>query len=319
MCIFSQPVESVTDTNIFARLIGDGWQYVVYQMNFMSRKSNAIILPLPVAVPAAEDQALTFVSLKGYEDFFRDMESGFPISLPTRGSLRSKDADLAPDSLIEVHEVGDFVASFVPTQKDFTRLDPQFRIAQESWDKIPRYGDYGFAVFQLKSKVGRPHPMAFRFKTRQRDSVFFPTVHIHDGEVHKREEFDHTLYLQAPEFDLACGHYQKRGYHMTDKATGYVRSKWPAKQFCRIPATKGIVAPDQLVHRLEKKGVFRNEDILAHLNMSHASMNPGAGSLGSSIARLAGTTGVASLIGFKWLCNRRDLVAAEVSDVEPQS
>src|SRR5690606_16069404 len=109
---------------------------------------------------------------------------------------------------LAVHEVGDFVASFVPTLADFRRLDPQFVIPQESWDKIPEYSDYGFAVFQLKSLVGNPHPMAFEFTTRWPDRIFFPTVHIHDGEVHDREEFDHTLYLQHPEFDRVVGTYQ---------------------------------------------------------------------------------------------------------------
>ena len=44
--------------------------------------------------------------------------------------------------------------------------------------------------------------MAMEFQT-QRDSneIFFPTIHIHDGEVHELEEFDHALYLQHAEFD----------------------------------------------------------------------------------------------------------------------
>ena len=54
MCIFSQPVESVTNTKIFARLAGDGWQHLVYQMNFRSQARNAIILPLPVTQSASE-------------------------------------------------------------------------------------------------------------------------------------------------------------------------------------------------------------------------------------------------------------------------
>ena len=41
MCIFSQPVVSVTDTNIFARLLPDGWQYLVYQMKFETKTNNA--------------------------------------------------------------------------------------------------------------------------------------------------------------------------------------------------------------------------------------------------------------------------------------
>ena len=45
MCIFSQPVESVTNTKIFARLQDGDWQHLVYQMSFASQRDNAIILP----------------------------------------------------------------------------------------------------------------------------------------------------------------------------------------------------------------------------------------------------------------------------------
>jgi hypothetical protein len=80
--------------------------------------------------------------------------------------------------------VGNFVASVVPTVEDFRRLDPQFSISPEIWGKIPDYQDYSFVVFQLEELKGRPHPMAFEFETRHQENLFFPTVHIHDGEVH---------------------------------------------------------------------------------------------------------------------------------------
>ncbi len=316
MCIFAKPVVSVTDTNIFARLLPNSWQYLVYQMAFQTRTANAIILPLPVALPAG-GKSLRFVSLKGYGDFFKDLSKGFPLALPESPvqsrSLGANKAERA--SKLIVHEVGDSIASFVPTLADFDRLDRQFRVPRESWDKIPLYRDYGFAVFQLKSKKGKPHPMAFQFQSRlaQKDggSIFFPTVHIHDGEVHKREKFDHTLFLQSSEFDKACGDYVKRGYLVTDKSTGYVRSKWPAAEFCNIARTKGIVDGKALVHQLKMRGTLPNTDVLAYRNLSHkkkkAGFNPAAA------AGLAGLIGAAA--GMKWFCDRRNQVAREEADV----
>ncbi len=38
---------------------------------------------------------------------------------------------------LSVQQVGDYIASFVPTMADFSRLDPQFLIPKETWDKIP--------------------------------------------------------------------------------------------------------------------------------------------------------------------------------------
>ncbi len=311
MCIFAQPVVSVTDTNIFARMMPDGWQYLVYQMNFESRHNNAIILPLPTSLPADED-GLKFVSLKDYGTFFRDLNRGFPLIAYPGARSRSGSArvDSKQKPKLAVHQVGDFIGSFVPALKDFDRLDRQFRVPQESWDKIPRYADYGFAVFQLKSKEGKPHPMAFKFRTRlvKKDggSIFFPTVHIHDGEVHHREDFDHTLFLQAPEFDKACGDYQQRRRLVADAKTGYVRSKWAAGKFCRVEKSKGIIKPDALIHRLQIKGKLKNTDVLARLDLGHVKTkrSAAAGAV-PAVGAIAG--GAAAL---KWFCDRRDRVAS---------
>ena len=316
MCIFSQPVVSVSDTNIFARLLPDGWQYLVYQMRFETREKNAMVLPLPVQLPATDDETLEFISLQQHESFFEDLNKGFPLALPNRSFLSqgidSKVTEMKPT--LEVHDVGDFIASFVPSIGDFDRLDEQFRVPQESWDKIPRYSDFGFAVFQLKSLQGQPHPMAFKFRSRlnqpENGSLFFPTVHIHDGEVHKREKFDHTLFLQDPAFDNACGGYKQRGYPVTDPATGYVRSKWPAKEFCDIDASCGIVDPDALVHRLEMRGRLDNVDVLASLHPSDFKKQSGLLPwLGLPI-----TVGVAGFFGLKWFFDRRDRVAEESAE-----
>ena len=319
MCIFAQPVVSVSDTNIFARLQADGRQYLVYQMKFETQKNNAIVLPLPVQLPTDDKETLEFISLKHHERFFADLSRGFPLALPdSRRPTQSIASNSVPRPTLKVHNVGDFIASFVPSIPDFNRLDEQFRVPQESWDRIPRYSDFGFAVFQLRSRKGKPHPMAFRFRSRLNRpndaSVFFPTVHIHDGQVHDREEFDHTLYLQAPEFDRACGKYVQSGRSVTDPATGYVRSKWKAEQFCNTDACRGIVDPNGLVHRLKMRGRLKNDDVLARLDLSHAQTNASAAPFGS----LAAVTGIASVAGFRWFCNRRDLVARDQAAEQPE-
>lgn len=40
--------------------------------------------------------------------------------------------------------------------------------------------------------------MGLRFPRRDRSALYFPTGHVHDGEVHPRAQFDHTLYAQVP-------------------------------------------------------------------------------------------------------------------------
>src|SRR6185369_6044862 len=93
-------------------------------------------------------------------------------------------------------DVGSFEASFVPSVGDFDRLDARFRIPRETWAALPGYERFGFAVFKLKQGKRRIHPMAFTFPRASTDTLFFPTVHIHDGRVHPHATFDHALYCQ---------------------------------------------------------------------------------------------------------------------------
>ena len=310
MCCFAQPVVSVTDTNIFARMLPHGWQYLVYQMNFKSNEKNAMVLPLPVDLSDDKEGAVEFLSLQHHGRFFEDLNDGFPLARYPGVQVDSRVMSNHMTTL-RVHQVGDFIASFVPTANDFDRLDPRFRIPRESWDQIPHYSDYGFAVFQLETREGKPHPMAFKFRSRLNQSaggsLFFPTVHIHDGEVHKRENFDHTLFLQAPAFDNACSNYKQRGYLVTDPATGYVRSKWPAGQFCDIKASQGIIDPDGLVHRLEMRGRFKNSDVLASIDPSDLGRSSGI----LPWLGLSAVAGMAGIVGLKWLFDRRDLVSSQ--------
>lgn len=309
MCIFSKPVVSVTDTNIFARLSEDDWQYLVYQMKFETEQVNAMILPIPIAEDS-DEKSVEFISFEEYEPFFKELVKGFPRVERSDSPMRSRSGGLLDSKKLEVHKVGAFVASFVPSLEDFSRLDEQFVIPKESWDQIPIYSDYGFVVFQLAELKGKPHPMAFKFKTRHPKQVFVPTVHIHDGEVHAREAFDHSLYAQHPDFDEMCGGYKENDH--LDSETGMVRSKWPAKEFCKIDATKGVVDGDLLVHRAEMKGMLENRDVLVNVAAPRqAASFQRQGS--SSILRnpmLAGMSLIvgAGALGLAWLFNRRDEV-----------
>ena len=314
MCIFSQPVQSVSNTQIFARFASDDWQYLVYQMQYATTQANAMILPLPVRTPADERRSLEFITLDEHPEFFSELAAGFPLALPDFEDFGRGLPAPAANALagpLEVQEVGDFVASFVPSLADFNRLDEQFRISQDSWDQIPRYADYGFAVFQLKSLKGKPHPMAFRFRSRlathDQRSLFFPTVHIHDGQVHAREEFDHSLYMQADEFDAACGEYLERPRLVRDSATGYVRSKWVAGEFCNVEASRGILKGDALIHRRDMRGRHANDDVLVDLDL--AQVEEQSRSLpGTPLPVLSS---MAALVGLTWLFERRSRLAGK--------
>jgi len=197
VCCFSKPVPFLGKTKIFARRDGER-ELLAYSMNIEVGEDLAMVLPIPVPPSPAED-AVAFLDLRGYGDFFTALEAAFPPDdsfepLATGGCFAG-----APAPRLVVHDVGDFEASFVPTRGDFHRLDERFRMPAGFWDSAPTYADWGFAVFRLKPsrKKQTVHPMAFSFPMREERSVFFPTVHAHGGGVEPEASFEHALYTQV--------------------------------------------------------------------------------------------------------------------------
>lgn len=260
MCCFSGRVDWVGATRIFARTGQDGHQFIVYQMSYSAKEDLAMILPLPVAKGTSET-SVSFVDLSGYASFFDDVERGFPRPRHiTIGIGCSANPPVATSVPLKVVSVGDYEASYVPTVNDFSRLDERFRLPAATWDKLPAYKSYGFAVFKLrqeKKQIGSPeqspfgkqaHPMAFSFPTAYPRVLFFPTVHIHDGKVHETAMFDHLLYCQP-----ATGR--------SLNSLAWKESPKLAKEYMKVEKTKSLIAGDQHCYRLEMSGELANRDV----------------------------------------------------------
>ena len=213
-----------------------------------------MILPLPVKAPAKED-SLRFIDLKTYSSFFDDLDNGFPFYQP----MVSIGCGGPGDRELGVMKVGNYEASFVPSLSDFDRLDSRFRLPSKTWDLIPEYNSFSFAVFQLAAGSLEPHPMAFEFEM-DKNELFFPTVHIHDGQVHRSETFDHVLYMQHASLDSVVYGYRNSG--VEDRETGLIRSKKRANRFCDIEKASGLVDGDLLVHRKIIQGTAPNQDTI---------------------------------------------------------
>ena len=244
MCMFSGKIKDVTNTRIFARMVGPGQQGLVYAMNVDTPTEVAMVLPLPVIVGSAEN-AVKFIDLSKYADFFATLDRGFV------GRSRAASDPFGPKSVpqgkLEVHQVGSFEASFVPKMADFTRLDERFRLPEGALEKIGIYKDYGFAVFKFKAGKQKVHPMALAFPSRFADRLYFPTVHIHDGEVHEKEKFDHNLYAQTA----------TRGGRAL---LNWEESQGNAVVFAKAGLSQGLLDASKHVYRLKMVGEFKNED-----------------------------------------------------------
>lgn len=190
MCMFTGPIELVADTKIFAARHGPR-QALAYQMRVAARAPVAMVLPIP-----AVDADVAFVDLSGCADFFARIDAAMPDDELLGTDSMGDDDDAG--AVLAVTRVGSFEASLVPRREEFLRLDRRFRLPDTVWLALPPYVGWSFAVFQLAADASTVHPMALTFRSRLADdAVFFPTVHVHDGDVAPVAGFDHGLYLQG--------------------------------------------------------------------------------------------------------------------------
>jgi hypothetical protein len=262
----------------------------------------AMILPLPTPPNAPED-SVRFVNLERYPYFFDDLEKGFPKPPPAESASTHDllDVLVSASRPLPVHDVGRFEASFVPTMADFGRLDTRFRLPETTWEQLPLYKDWGFAVFKLKGQelemrleilsyfdesirgpmargllaselmyrhkslqLKRYHPMGFEFPRREPGLLYFPTVHIHDSQVHPRAYFDHHLYCQ-PDPELVDDLSHPHGRFSAQKP-GWERSDREAGGFTDQARSEDTINPKEPVYRLVLRGELPNEDVLIGRN-----------------------------------------------------
>jgi hypothetical protein len=239
----------VSSTNIFAREAQADRQLLAYSMKLFAVEDLAMILPLPVPHGTGESD-VRFIDLSGYPTLFDDLAKGYP-SLVSRGRGLSRAAPAERPALAVV-EVGSFEASFVPAVADFDRLDARFRLPENVWANVPGAERCGFAVFKLKRGETRVHPMALEFPRADPTQLFFPTLHIHDGEVHPMADFDHALFCQWGDQFWSSGPSLPRAWE---------RSTGPAKTFVEGSRTAGIIDDDAYVFRRRIVGRAPNRDV----------------------------------------------------------
>lgn len=259
MCVIVPENDSISATRIFARHVNDGrWQILVYQMNVHMTDEVAMVLPIPVhADSLGVERAGKFIDLSDHTSFFEDLKGMFPRPY-SRGSMtRSVGSYEIVDDSLEVEDVGQFEATWVPAASEFHRVDPRFRLSPSLLEgPLNKYSDHAFAVFKLKPgsdddvpTIQTIHPMAVAFPTRYPHELYFPTKHMHDGTVHERDDFDHTLYFQKsnPSIDLRW-------------RTGVVETSptFPDPHKFR-PFLMDLSAP---VHRVRVVGFLPNEDVM---------------------------------------------------------
>lgn len=247
MCCFADTVEHVAETHIFAAMSG-AEQVLVYDARVRTKTKNAMILPVPVR--KGEQASIQLIDMSRHADFFDVLSSMFP------AAAISGEISRAAGPTLEVVRVGAFEASIVPTLDDIHRLSGRFKIGGSGfrlWGPKKRtvldvfrerYADHAFVVYQIATGETRLHPFAFRF-TSSYSQVFFPTLHVHDGDAPAEAPFDHVLYTQRAKL-----YEQSRG------------TPWDVAQ----NGLPSFVDPNAPVSRALISGLYPNRDSFAPLS-----------------------------------------------------
>ena len=246
MCCFSGQVKSVGATRIFARGAAAGRQLLAYQIKLDADAELAMILPLPV--PPGPRGRGPLRGPAGLPGLLRGPRGRVPrAALPRaheerrrrrRGRRRSRwsrSAASRPRS-----------SRRSPTSPGSTRGSASPTTA---WDALPRTGTGGSRCSAAEARARHTvHPMAFEFPRADPARLFFPTVHVHDGLVHARAAFDHTLYAQEGKGERA-------------DLGSWTESPLPAARFVDVARSAELVDGERHVHRLELRGDHENADV----------------------------------------------------------
>jgi hypothetical protein len=95
--------------------------------------------------------------------------------------------------------------------------------------------------------------MAFSFRTRDPSTLFFPTVHVHDGRFHEEAEFDHIFYTQNE---------PKRARARSWPTEFWMPGSEAASRYLSVRHTHSLVNPNAQCLQASLVGAWRNSDIL---------------------------------------------------------
>lgn len=91
--------------------------------------------------------------------------------------------------------------------------------------------------------------MAFRFPTRLGDAIYFPTLHIHNGDLPETARFDPSLYCQTDLIEEST-------------MSNWMRSPDVAEEFMDVSNAAGIIDGNSKCWCMRLRGKLTNTDVI---------------------------------------------------------
>jgi hypothetical protein len=236
MCIFSGEAK-VEGTNIFISPCyykKEPFLLNVYANEVNTDEENVMILPFVLSKTEEsddKDSEQTQVHIfKGDSKIFKHLREGFE-GIPKGLS-----------SMKGIKRIGAYQVQEIYSLKDASNV---FEIKENVMDSLEKLygGGYGFilAKFSPDGDNNKKHPIIYLTPFTSA-SLFVPTVHIHDGELKKKEHFDHDIYL------VGIKNSENQETEIPSEITAYFKNL-------------DISLPDKNVVRIKLNGLYPNKDI----------------------------------------------------------
>ena len=209
MCIFSNTVEKIKQTNILVYETQDKRQVTVYSnevelSNLQRDKPNAMILPVPCKGMSVN--SIQLLNLSGVPKLFSDLDDILPMP-EEEVELIDFSPDDTPKSLsLTIKRVGGYLVSIAYDVNELDAINKsKFEIRKPVLDLLKRMYKEGYSFIVCKfepnvTKITLPHPLAYVHTKIAPDLLFVPTLHYHSDEhddsiyATEYELFDHDIY-----------------------------------------------------------------------------------------------------------------------------
>lgn len=190
MCLISDDIENVSDTNILISTNSDNTNQLVVYSNYINNlsQSNAMVLPVP------NPSTLKFIDLSNYKNLFDDCNNCFyniSYSQSFCNNLNSK------NNTLNIFSVGSYQVSVAMNLNQIQNVDKNiFNLSSGLNEILSKYYNksfFGFIICKLNSGKEKYHPLAYSHKIIN-SKIFIPTKHYH-------QEIKHKPFFQSSYFD----------------------------------------------------------------------------------------------------------------------
>jgi len=247
MGFFSLPVRVASTFNFFARANGDH-QFLACNFRYQAESPFTLILPLPTP-PDASANAVRFINLSGYDEFFGDLRRGFP------NLTRDTGKQSFTDRLLE--KVRDWLDldttqiefAFFPNRTVLAQMHADWPVSDAVWTALEPYAECGLVALKLEAGANRLPPMAFEFPRRDSTELTFPTAHNLPAAA--AASLRHALYAQTAQRSLQW----RISINAEDERP------LRARDFVKADRTLGLIDPDQPIVSRRLTGAIDNADV----------------------------------------------------------